>query len=389
MRKHVAIFDTTLRDGLQTPGLPAIPRESRVEIARILEHMRVDVIEAGFPVSSDENFASVRAIAATVKESVICALSMATQESILRCAEALQPAARGRIHLFLGSSPTHLRKLGLTRESMLERMSDAIRFARRHFGDIEFSPEDAGRTDLDFLCRVAEGAIHAGATTINIPDTVGYCMPPEYGARIRILRESVPHDPDKVTWSVHCHDDFGCATANSLSGVEGGARQVECTMYNIGERAGNTAMEEVVMAIRKRQDYFSCDTGIDAAFFGKAAHLVERITQVAIPRNKAVVGRNAFSHESGIHQAGVLKDPSSYEVMTPAEVGWEGRQLTLGAQSGRHALRAVLIELGVELSSNQFEEAYRRTMAYADEHGPVGSDTLLTIVAPLRVSDVA
>lgn len=389
MPKHLAIFDTTLRDGLQTPELPAIPRDARVEIACMLERMKVDVIEAGFPVSSPENFASVQAIAAAVKESTVCALSLATRESITTAAEALAKARRNRIHLFLGSSTTHLGKLGLTRESMLEQTSEAIRFARRYFGDIEFSPEDAGRTDFDFLCTVAEAAIAAGATVINIPDTVGYCMPHEYGERIRSLIERVPHDPERVSWSVHCHDDFGCATANSLSGVIAGARQVECTLYNIGERAGNTAMEEVVMAVRKRRDIFPCDTRINTGLFWEASRVVERITQVAIPRNKAVVGKNAFSHESGIHQAGVIKNPDTYQVMDPAEVGWRGMSLPLGAQSGRHAFRRRLIELGIELDTNQFAEAFARCKAYGDAHGPIGDDVLRTIVEPLRISSVA
>lgn len=389
MQGHVAIFDTTLRDGLQTPELPAIPTEARVEIACMLERMRVDVIEAGFPISSDGNFEAVRAIARTVKESTVCALSMATRESIERAAEALSPAARPRVHVFLGSSDTHLRKLGLTQERMLERVRDAIVCARTHFGDVEFSPEDAGRTEMEFLCRVAETAIAAGARTINIPDTVGWCMPEEFGRRLHDLRERVPHDPEKVTWSVHCHDDFGCATANSLSGVMHGARQVECTMYNIGERAGNTAMEEVVMAIRKRRDVFPCDTRIDATLFWEASRTVERITQVAIPRNKAVVGRNAFAHASGIHQAGVLKDRASYEVMERAEVGWKGQPLSICAQSGRNGLRAVLRELGVEFGHNQFEEAYRLIMADADRTGTVWPDRILQIVEPLRMGDVA
>lgn len=389
MRKHVAIFDTTLRDGFQTPELPAIPREARVEIARMLERLKVDVIEAGFPVSSDENFASVHAIACTVKESVVCALSRAERDGIERAAEALSPAPRSRLHIFLGSSAIHRHNLRLDEEAMLRKTAESVAFARKHFGDIEFSPEDAGRTDTEFLCRVAETAIRAGATVINIPDTVGYCMPSEYGEKVRSVIERVPHDPDKVTWSVHCHDDLGCATANSLFGVLAGAGQVECTLYGLGERAGNAAMEEIVMAIRKRADIFGRDTRIDATQFFEASRLVERLTQVAIPRNKAVVGRNAFRHESGIHQAGVLKNRASYEVMDREEVGWKGRSITLGAQSGRNALRATLLELSIELGPNQFEEAYHRTMAHADRHGPVGPDTLRDLIAPLRIEDVA
>lgn len=389
MLEHVAIFDTTLRDGLQTPGLPVVTREARLEIALMLERMGVDVIEAGFPISSPENYAAVKIIANQIKNSTVCALSMATKESITATAEALSGAKRNRIHLVLGSSKTHLGNLGLTQEQMVERVTDAIHFAGRYFGDIEFSPEDAGRTDFSFLCRVAEAAIRAGATVINIPDTVGYCMPREYGDRIRSLIERVPHDPARALWSVHCHDDFGCATANSLEGVLSGARQVECSLYNIGERAGNTAMEEVVMAVRKRQDYYPCDTRIDTTLFWEAARLVERITQVGIPPNKAVVGRNAFSHESGIHQAGVLKNREAYEVMHSAEVGWRGRSIMLGPQSGRNGLRSVLIELGIELDTNQFEEAYRLFVDYADRNGQVSPDTLRSIVAPLRVSDVA
>ena len=389
MSKHLAIFDTTLRDGLQTPELPAIPRDARVEIALMLERMKVDVIEAGFPSSSPENFASVQAIAGNIKESTVCALAMTRQEDIIAAAEALSKARRGRVHIFLGSSDIHLDNLRLTREQMIERAVDAIRFAGRHFGEIEFSPEDAGRTDIDFLCRVVEAAIAAGATVINIPDTVGYCMPEEYGKRIRSVIERVPHNPDSITWSVHCHDDFGCATANSLSGIMAGARQVECTLYGIGERAGNAAMEEVVMAVRKRRDIFPCDTRIDTALFWDATRVVERITQVAIPRNKAVVGRNAFKHESGIHQAGVLKNRAAYEVMSREEVGWKGRSFTIGPQSGRNGVRAVLTELGVEFGHNQFEEAYRIIMEDADKHGMVGMDRILELVTPLRMSGVA
>ncbi len=389
MREHLAIFDTTLRDGLQTPGLPAVSLEARVEIALMLERMGVDVIEAGFPMSSEVNFNSVRAISKVVTKSTVCALAMATKESVECAARALESARRARIHIFLGSSRSHLKRLRVSEAEMLERTEMAIRHAVGHcgFGEIEFSPEDAGRADFDFLCRVAKVAIAAGARIINIPDTVGNCMPHEYGERMRKLRERTPDE--RVVWSTHCHDDFGCATANTLEGVRAGARQVECTLYQLGERAGNAAMEEVVMAVRKREDVFPCDSRIDATLFWEAARLVERITTVAIPPNKAVVGRNAFSHTSGIHQDGVLKDPSTYQVMSPEEVGWQGKSLPLGPQSGRHGFRQRLIELGIELNANQFAEAYRLFKEYADEHGEVDDEALRRIVAPLRSSEVA
>jgi 2-isopropylmalate synthase len=300
---------------------------------------------------------------------------------------ALSQGHRTRVHIFLGSSATHLEKLSLTQRAMLEKTDAMIRFAARHFGEIEFSPEDAGRTEAGFLAEVARTAIEAGATVINIPDTVGHCMPREYGERMRALIQTV-HGP-RVVWSVHCHDDFGCGTANALEGVLAGARQVECTLYNLGERAGNTALEEVVMAVRKRTDLFSCDTRISTPLLWKAARLVERTTGVAIPRNKAIVGRNAFSHESGIHQAGVLKNRASYEVMNPDEVGWQGQHLPLGPQSGRHAFKARLIELSIELNHNQFEEAFRQFKVYADANGSVSDDALRDMVEPIRIVSVA
>ena len=389
MHKHLAIFDTTLRDGLQTPGLPPITRDARVEIALMLERMGVDVIEAGFPISSEENFKSVEAVAKAVSKSTVCALAMATEESVECAARALAWAPRARVHIFLGSSTTHLSRMHLNQAEMLERTQRIIRHAvvRCGFGEIEFSPEDAGRTDFDFLCRVVEAAISAGARIINIPDTVGYCMPHEYGERIRSIIDRFPNFD--VVWSVHCHDDFGCATANSLMGVIAGARQVECTMYNIGERAGNAALEEIVMAVRRRQDVFSCDTRIDATMFWEAARLVENITKVSIPRNKAVVGENAFAHESGIHQDGVLKNPTTYEVMRPDEVGWQGRSLPLGPQSGRHALAERLKKLKIELNTNAFTEMFARFKTYADEHGQVSDEALYMLSEHLRTSNIA
>ena len=385
MSKHLAIFDTTLRDGLQTPGLPAISRTERLRIAQMLESMGVDVIEAGFPSSSPESFASVKAIAEAVTESTVCALAMATKESIDRAAQALAPAKRSRIHIFLGSSEKHLKKLGLSCGQMTGRVDWAVRYAAKLgvFDEIEFSPEDAIRTDFGFLARVVQVAVQAGAAVINIPDTVGYSMPEEYGRYIRHLRDHTRKyatGGKKVVWSVHCHDDFGCATANTLSGVKAGARQVEGTLYQLGERAGNAAWEEVVMAVRKRQDYFDCDSRIDASQFWKAARTVEEITKVAIPPNKAVIGKNAFSHESGIHQDGVLKDPGTYEVMDPREVGWQGRSLPLGAQSGRSGVRQRLHALEIRLSDKEFEDVFARFKNYADIQGSVDDESLRGIV---------
>jgi 2-isopropylmalate synthase len=321
MNDKLIIFDTTLRDGEQSPGA-SMTRDEKVRIAKALERMRVDIIEAGFPAASTGDFEAVKAVASAIKDSTVCALARAVEKDIDRAAEAIKPAARGRIHTFIATSPIHMQhKLRMTPEQVLERAVQMVKRARQHTDDVEFSPEDAVRSELDFLCRVCEAAIAAGATTINIPDTVGYSIPFVWGERMKTLIERVPN-ADKAIWSTHCHNDLGLAVANSLSAVLNGARQVECTINGLGERAGNAALEEIVMAVRTRRDIFSCDTGIDATQIVPTSRLVSNITGFMVQPNKAIVGANAFAHESGIHQDGVIKMRETYEIMRAEDVGW-------------------------------------------------------------------
>jgi 2-isopropylmalate synthase len=379
-KDKLIIFDTTLRDGEQSPGA-SMTREEKVRIAKALERMRVDVIEAGFPAASIGDFEAVRAVARAVRESRICALARAHEQDIRRAGEAIAEAAQGRIHTFLATSPIHMQmKLQMTPEQVLEHAVRAVKLARQLCDDVEFSPEDAGRSDPDFLCRVLEAVIDAGATTVNIPDTVGYNVPEQFGGLIRTLRERIPN-ADKAIFSVHCHNDLGLAVANSLAAVLAGARQVECTINGLGERAGNASLEEIVMAVRTRQDVFPCDTGINAREIVPTSRLVSNITGFTVQPNKAIVGANAFAHESGIHQDGVLKHRETYEIMRAEDVGWQTNRMVLGKHSGRAAFRSRLQELGVLFESEaQLNEAFIRFKELADKKHDIFDEDLHALV---------
>lgn len=379
-RDRLIIFDTTLRDGEQSPGA-SMTRAEKVRIARALERMKVDVIEAGFPVASKGDFESVRAVASAVKESTVCALARATTNDIERAAAALEPARAARIHTFIATSPIHMqRKLQMQPEQVIEQAITAVKSARRFTADIEFSPEDAGRSDEDFLCRIIEAVIKAGATTINIPDTVGYTLPEQFGALIRNLITRIPNS-DKAIFSSHCHNDLGLAVANSLAAVMNGARQVECTINGLGERAGNAALEEVVMAVRTRRDLFFCDTGLDTTQLMNCSRLVSNITGFPVQPNKAIVGANAFAHESGIHQDGVIKNRETYEIMRAEDVGWESNKLVMGKHSGRNALRTRLRELGTEFDTEEaLNTVFIRFKELADKKHEIYDEDLLALV---------
>ncbi len=383
---RLIIFDTTMRDGEQSPGA-TMTREEKLRIARQLERMRVDVMEAGFPAASNGDFEAVHSVASIIRESTVCGLSRANEADIRRCAEAIAPAPRKRIHTFLATSRIHMeKKLRMEPSQVLETAVNAVKFARGFTDDVEFSPEDAGRSDIDFLCRVLEAVIKAGATTLNIPDTVGYTMPEQYGALIRTLRERVP-GADKVVWSTHCHNDLGLAAANSLAGVMNGARQVECTINGLGERAGNAALEEIVMAVRTRQDFFPCDTNIDTTQIVPASRLVAGITGFAVQPNKAVVGANAFAHESGIHQDGVLKNRETYEIMRAQDVGWNANRIVLGKLSGRNAFRTRLQELGVVVESEEIlNAAFARFKELADRKHEIFDEDLQALMSDETVT---
>src|SRR3990172_4942462 len=350
MKDHLIIFDTTMRDGEQSPGA-SMTKEEKLRIARLLEKMRVDVIEAGFPAASNGDFESVRAVAEIIRDSTVCGLARSNDKNTSRAAEAIKPARSGRIHTFIATSPIHMeKKLRMTPEQVLTDAVNAVRFARTFTDDVEFSPEDAGRSEVDFLCRVLEAVIKEGAKTVNIPDTVGYTLPEQFGALIRTLRERIPNS-DKVIWSVHCHNDLGLAVANSLAAVMNGARQVECTINGLGERAGNSSLEEIVMAVRTRRDVFPCDTRLDSTQIVTCSRLVSGITGFTVQPNKAIVGANAFAHESGIHQDGVLKSRETYEIMRAQDVGWATNRLVMGKHSGRNAFRSRMQELGVSFDT--------------------------------------
>ena len=381
MKEHLIIFDTTMRDGEQSPGA-SMNKEEKLRIARQLERMRVDVIEAGFPASSPGDFDAVQAVAGIVKDSTVCSLARANDRDISRAAEAIRPAKRGRIHTFIATSPIHMeKKLRMTPEQVLTEAVNAVRFARKFTDDVEFSPEDAGRSEVDFLCRVLEAVIKEGAKTVNIPDTVGYTIPEQFGGLIRTLRERVPNS-DKVVWSVHCHNDLGLAVANSLAAVMNGARQVECTVNGLGERAGNASLEEIVMAVRTRQDVFTCDTRLDATQIVPASRLVSGITGFPVQPNKAIVGANAFAHEAGIHQDGVLKSRETYEIMRAQDVGWSANKLVLGKHSGRNAFKQRLKELGIEIDSEDgYNKAFQRFKDLADKKHEIFDEDLHALVS--------
>jgi 2-isopropylmalate synthase len=380
MTDQLIIFDTTLRDGEQSPGA-SMTRDEKVRIAKLLEKMRVDIIEAGFPIASPGDFESVRAVAEVVRDSVVCGLARAVPGDIERAAEAIKPANAGRIHTFIATSPIHMReKLRMEPDQVVEQAVKAVKQARNYTDDVEFSAEDAGRSEPDFLCRVVEAAIDAGARTINIPDTVGYSIPEYFGALIRDLVERVPNS-DKAVFSVHCHNDLGLAVANSLAAVMNGARQVECTINGLGERAGNASLEEIVMAVRTRQDVFSCDTRLDTTQIVPASRLVANITGFAVQPNKAIVGANAFAHESGIHQDGVIKARETYEIMRAEDVGWAANRIVLGKHSGRNAFRTRLNELGFEFKSeDELNSAFARFKELADKKHEIFDEDLQALV---------
>jgi 2-isopropylmalate synthase len=378
-KDRVVIFDTTLRDGEQCPGA-TMTHEEKLEVAELLDAMGVDIIEAGFPIASEGDFAAVHEIAKRSKNSVICGLSRAAFKDIDRCAEAIRPARRRRIHTFISTSPVHMKyKLQKEPHEVFEMVVGQITRARGHTDDVEWSAEDATRTERDFLCRCVEAAINAGATTINIPDTVGYTVPEEYFAIIEMLRTRVPN-ADKARFSTHCHNDLGMAVANSLAGVKAGARQIECTINGIGERAGNAALEEVVMAMKVRNDVLPYWTGVQATMLTRASKLVSAATSFPVQYNKAIVGRNAFAHESGIHQDGMLKNAQTYEIMTPESVGVKQTSLVMGKHSGRHAFIHKLEELGYELAGNQLEDAFVRFKALADRKKQIFDEDIEALV---------
>jgi len=376
---RVYIFDTTLRDGEQSPGC-SMNLEEKLRVARALEAMGVDIIEAGFPIASNGDFEAVREVARVVTESTVAGLSRANRKDIDRAWEALRHAARPRIHNFISTSPLHMEyKLQMEPEAVHDRMVESVAYARNLCDDVEWSPEDGTRTEHDFLCRCVESAIKAGATTINIPDTVGYTTPEEFYALIDMLMNRVPNI-DKAILSVHCHNDLGLAVANSLAAVRAGARQVECTINGIGERAGNAAMEEIVMALKVRGDIMPYHTGVNSEHITQASHLISTITGFRVQPNKAIVGANAFAHESGIHQDGMLKHAGTYEIMTPESVGLNKSTLVMGKHSGRAAFRAKLKELGYELGDNEMQDAFARFKDLADRKKDVYDEDIVALV---------
>ena len=387
MADKLIIFDTTLRDGEQSPGA-SMTKEEKLRIARQLERLRVDIIEAGFAASSNGDFDAVKAIADSIKESTVCSLARANDRDISRAAEALKGARSARIHTFIATSALHMeKKLRMTPDQVHEQARLAVRFARNLTGDVEFSPEDGYRSDVDFLCRVLEAVIAEGATTINIPDTVGYAIPELYGNFIRTLRERIPNS-DKAIWSVHCHNDLGMAVANSLAGVKlGGARQVECTINGLGERAGNCSLEEVVMAVKTRRDYFGLDVGIDTSQIVAASRMVSQTTGFVVQPNKAVVGANAFAHASGIHQDGVLKARDTYEIMRAEDVGWTANKIVLGKLSGRNAFKQRLQELGIEMESEaEINAAFAKFKDLADRKSEIFDEDIIALVGDESVT---
>jgi 2-isopropylmalate synthase len=382
MTDKLIIFDTTLRDGEQSPGA-SMTRDEKLRIARQLERLKVDVIEAGFAASSNGDFDCVKSIANAIKDSTICSLARANDRDISRAAEALQGAANARIHIFLATSALHMeKKLRMSPDQVFEQAKQSTRFARNLMGDVEFSPEDGYRSDMDFLCRVLEAVIAEGASTINVPDTVGYAVPELYGNFIKTLRERIPNS-DKAIWSVHCHNDLGMAVANSLAGVQiGGARQVECTINGLGERAGNCSLEEIVMAVKTRKDYFNLDLGIDTKQILAASRMVSQTTGFVVQPNKAVVGANAFAHASGIHQDGVLKARDTYEIMRAEDVGWSANKIVLGKLSGRNAFKQRLEELGVQMESeSEINAAFSRFKELADRKSDIFDEDILALVS--------
>lgn len=384
-KEKLVIFDTTLRDGEQSPGA-SMTKDEKVRIAKALEKMRVDVIEAGFAISSQGDFEAIQAIANTITESRICSLSRAISGDIERAAEALKGANAGRIHTFIATSPIHMQhKLQMQPEEVLAQAVGAVKIARGLIDDVEFSLEDASRTEFEFMCRITEAVINAGARTINLPDTVGYSDPGEYGSMIKRLMNTVPN-ADKAVFSVHCHNDLGLAVANSLAAVQAGARQVECTINGLGERAGNASLEELVMAIRTRGDIFPVTTDVETVHIVPTSRLVSSITGFPVQPNKAIVGANAFAHESGIHQDGILKFRETYEIMKAEDVGWSTNKLTLGKLSGRAAFAARLEELDISFDSKEdFNQAFVRFKELADKKREIFDEDLQALVSEVQM----
>ncbi len=382
------VFDTTLRDGEQSPGA-SMTKEEKIRIARALDRLRVDIIEAGFPAASPGDFDAVQAVARTAEYSTIAGLARAKEADIDRAGEAVKDAPKSRIHTFIGTSPIHMQaKLKLEPEQVIEAAVAAVARARQWTDDVEFSCEDAGRSEHDFLCRIIEQAIDAGARTINIPDTVGYNVPEQFGGLIGTLRERVPNS-DKAVWSVHCHDDLGLAVANSLAGVQAGARQVECTVNGLGERAGNASLEEIVMAVRTRRDVFPCDTEIEATELLPTSRLVANVTGFHVQPNKAIVGMNAFAHESGIHQDGVLKARETYEIMRAEDVGWSNNRMVMGKHSGRNAFRSKLEELGITFdTAAELDDVFARFKDLADKKHEIFDEDLQALVTEANLREV-
>ena len=374
----VRIFDTTLRDGEQSPGF-SMKTEEKIRMARQLAALKVDVIEAGFPISSDGDLEAVKRVAQEIRTVPIAALARAKKGDIDAAVEALKPAAFSRLHIFLATSDLHLRvKLNMTREQALEAIGSMIRYGRREVAEVEFSAEDAGRTDIEFLCEACRVAVEAGATVLNLPDTVGYAVPEEYGAMFTKVREHLG-DPAGVTLSAHCHDDLGLAVANSLAAVRAGVRQIECTINGIGERAGNASLEEVVVALAVRKESFGVTTGIELEELFPSSRMLTEITGAQVAPNKAVVGANAFAHEAGIHQDGIIKNPLTYEILSPQTVGVPSRSMVLGKHSGRNALRMTLKDLGYDASETELAEVYNRVTTLADQAKQVRSRDVVAI----------
>ncbi|MDD5272452.1 MAG: 2-isopropylmalate synthase [Methylovulum sp.] len=385
MKDQLIIFDTTLRDGEQSPGA-SMTRDEKVRIAKALERLKVDIIEAGFPAASPGDFEAVQAVAKVIKDSTVCGLARALDKDIDRAGEALKSAERRRIHTFIATSPIHMQmKLNMSPEQVIDHAVRAVKRARQYTDDVEFSPEDAGRSEEDFLCRILEAVIDAGATTLNIPDTVGYSIPQQFGATIANLIARIPNS-DKAIFSVHCHNDLGLAVANSLSAVMNGARQVECTINGLGERAGNASLEEVVMAVRTRQDVFACQTRIDTREILTCSKLVSTITGFPVQPNKAIVGANAFAHEAGIHQDGVLKSRETYEIMRAEDVGWSANRMVLGKHSGRNAFKSRITDLGFEFASEaEINDAFARFKLLADKKHDIFDEDLQALISETSV----
>ncbi len=379
MKKQVLIFDTTLRDGEQTPGA-SLNIAQKLEIAAQLAKLKVDVIEAGFPISSPGDTEAVKLISRQTRGPIIAGLARCVKKDVEVCWQSVKQALKPRIHVFVGTSPTHLNMMGKTKDEVVRMTTEAVRLARHYCRDVEFSAMDATRTDYAFLCRVVETALIAGATTINIPDTVGYSIPDEFGGLIHRLQVSLPR-LRQVVISVHCHNDLGLATANSLAAVKNGATQIECSINGLGERAGNCALEEVAMAIKTRKDYFGdYEVGVDSTQISATSRLVSRVTGMVVQANKAIVGQNAFAHASGIHQAGLLKNRQTFEIITPESIGLKEHQLILTSRSGRHALNFRLKKMGYRLSAKNLDKAYQQFLALADKKKEVYDDDLLVLL---------